>query len=334
MKVLLIGGSGNISPAIAAELLQMGHEVTVFNRGHHKVEGVSQLIGDRTDLPAFVALMKQQNFDVVIDQICYTKEQAESLVDAFAGRVQQLVFCSTVNTYIAPAPSYPVTEETPIGCDPEFGYGYQKVLCEEVLNKAAADGAFKLTIIRPGATYNEYGTPFGFVGNGLGLLYRLKMGLPIILLGDGTSLWGHAHRDDVGKAIAHAVGNEKAYGQGYTIAPREVMTWEQIYEIVAEEMGAPKPTFCHVPYFILDHFLQQEHSWNKLNFRFNNIYDSSKAERDLGYRYTITWREGVRRMIAAHEELGDITADQVHPKYDEIVRRMEEFYGNILASEP
>ena len=105
--------------------------------------------------------------------------------------------------------------------------------------------------------------PFSFLGDGLGLLYRIKRGLPVIVLGDGTSLWGHAHRNDVGKAIAHAAGNPKTYGQGYTIATKEVMTWEQVYETFADVMGAPKPVFCHAPYFILDKLLGQERSWNR-----------------------------------------------------------------------
>ena len=331
MKVLLIGGSGNISPAIAAELLRLGHDVTVFNRGNHHVPGVKQIIGDRYDHDAFVAKMKAYEFDCVVDQICYTEAQARSLVEAFSGRIRQLVFCSTVNTYIAPAPFYPVTEQSPIGCDPEFEYGYQKVLCEQLLGQAAASGAFELTIIRPGCTYNDTSTPIHFVGTGKGLLYRLKAGKPIILLDSGASLWGHAHRDDVGRAIAHAVGNPKAYGEGYTLATPEVMTWEQVYTVIAEEMGAPKPEFVHVPYYLLDHFLGQEHSWNRLNFRFNNIYDSSKAARDLDFRYTITWREGVRRMLRYHEAAGDIDETCEHPLYDTIVERMKHAYQTLLS---
>ncbi len=329
MNVLLIGGSGNISPAIVLELQKMGHDVTVFNRGHHPMEGTKQIIGDRYDSKRFVEQMKQYEFDAVVDQICYTEEQAQDLIDAFSGRIKQLVFCSTVNTYIAPAPSYPVTEETPIGADPEFEYAYQKVLSEKLLNRVAANGAFSLTIVRPGATYNDLYTPIAFVGDGYGLLARIKAGKPIIVLGDGASLWGYAHRDDVGKAIAHAVGNEKAYGESYTIAPKEVMTWEQIYSTIADVMGVPVPEFVHVPYFVLDKLLMQEHSWNKLNFRFNNIYDCSKAEKDLDYQYTITWREGVRRMLKAHEEVGDITLEKDHPLYDEIIRKVKEAYNNI-----
>ena len=333
MNVLLIGGSGNISPAIAAELISTGHDVTVFNRGHHRVEGARQIIGDRYEAKAFVQEMHRHTFDCVIDQICYTQTQAQDLVDAFAGRVRQLVFCSTVNTYIAPAPSYPVTENTPIGADPRFEYAYQKVLCEHLLSKAAADGAFHLTIVRPGATYNDQSTPISFVGDGRGLLYRIREGKPVIVLGDGSSLWGYAHRDDVGKAVAHAAGNEKACGQGYTIASMEVMTWEQIYTTIAEAMGVEPPEYVHVPYAVLDRLLNEECSWNALNFRFNNIYDCSKAAQDLDYRYTIPWREGARRILEAHRTIGDITAAYEHPRYDAMVQTIKAAYGTITLRE-
>ena len=160
-------------------------------------------------------------------------------------------------------------------------------------------------------------------------MYRIREGKPIIVLGDGTSLWGYAHRDDVGRAIAHAVGNEKAYGQGYTIAPKEVMTWEQVYETLAEAMGAPKPEFVHVPYFILDRLTKDPYSWNRLNFRFNNIYDTNKAERDLGYAYTITWKEGAQRMARTHERMRDITEAADDPRYDEIVEKVRAMYASI-----
>ena len=330
MNILLIGGSGNISPAIARELLAGGHRLTVFNRGHHPVEGAFQIVGDRNDHENFVRQMRGYEFDVVFDQICYTARHAEDLAEAFAGRIRQLVFCSTVNTYVAPAPSYPVTENTPIGADPAFEYAWQKVQCERILQAAAAKGAFALTIVRPGATYNDSFTPISFFGSGAGLLYRLATGKPVLLLGDGSSLWGHAHRDDVGKAIAHAAGNERAFGECYTVAAKEVMTWEQIYTVIAEEMGAPSPQFVCVPYFVLDSLTGEKNSWNKLNFRFNNIFDSSKAERDLGYRYTVSWREGVRRFLAENRRLGTICAAAEDPRYDDIVRRIQNMYSALV----
>lgn len=320
MKVLLIGGSGNISPAIAKELLAMGAEVTVFNRGHHKVPGTGQITGDRYDTEDFIRKVSAHSFDCVIDMICFHPKDAQALVDAFAGRVKQLVFCSTVNTYVAPAPFYPVTEETPLGADPAFEYAHEKLLCEQLLQSAAEKGAFELTVIRPGATGNDASTPIALLGDGLGLMHRMLAGKPIIVMGDGSSLWAMAHRDDVGKAIAHAVLNEKAYGQGYTIASEDAMTWERYFEIAAEALGAPKPDFVHIPWEILVKLAPEDCSWVGLNFRFNNIYSSAKAKRDLGFEQTISWEEMMRRSAKLHKEAGDLTADREHPLYDRIIQ--------------
>ena len=319
MKVLLIGGSGNISPAIAAELLRMGAEVTVFNRGHHAVPGTSQITGDRYDTQDFLAKVAGHEFDCVIDMICYHPKDAQTLVDAFSGRIRQLIFCSTVNTYIAPAPFYPITEESPRGADPAFTYAYDKVLCEELLEKAAANGAFALTIVRPGATGNDTSLPIALLGDGRGLMHRMLRGKPIIVMGDGSSLWAMAHRDDVGKAIAHAALNEKTYGQGYTIASEDAMTWERYFEIAAEAFGAPNPTFAHIPWEVLVRLAPKDCDWVGVNFRFNNIYSSRKAREDLGFVQTISYREIMQRAARHYDPQRDLTAEYEHPLYDRII---------------
>ncbi len=329
MNVLLIGGSGNISPAIARELTSMGANVTVFNRGHHDVPGTTRIVGDRYDLPDFVEKVRGKSFDCVIDMICYHPQDAQALVDAFAGRVRQLIFCSTVNTYSAPAPTYPVTEQTPIGADPAFAYAHDKALCEKLLERAAGEGAFELTIVRPGATLNDASTPIALLGDGRGLMHRLAAGKPVIVMGDGSSLWASAHRDDVGKAIAHAALNEKTYGEGYTIASEDAMTWERYYEIAAEALGAPKPTFAHIPWEILVKLAPEDCSWVGLNFRFNNIYSSAKAKRDLGFTQTISWAEIMRRSAALHKATGDIVKEHEHPLYDKVIRAYERAVRDI-----
>ena len=329
MKVLLIGGSGNISPAIAAELLRMGAQVTVFNRGHHDVPGTSRITGDRYDAVDFLSKVADHAFDCVIDMICYHPNDAQTLVDAFAGRVTQLIFCSTVNTYIAPALSYPVTEETPIGADPAFDYAYDKVLCERLLGDAAAKGAFNLTIVRPGATFNDQSTPVSLLGDGRGLMHRMLTGKPLIVMGDGSSLWAAAHRDDVGRAIAHAALNERAYGQGYTIASEEAMTWERYFAIASEALGNPNPRFAHIPWQVLVRLAPEDCAWVGLNFRFNNIYSSAKAKRDLGFVQTISWAEIMRRSAAHHLAAGDLTARYEHPLYDRIIEAYDRCLRDI-----
>lgn len=328
MKVLVIGGSGNISTAITAELLQMGAEVTLFNRGNQPIPHTHQIIGDRYHQKEFVSLVKNLDFDCVIDMICYHPQDAQALVDAFSSRVKQLIFCSTVNTYQAPASVYPITEEEKIHTDPRFTYAHDKELCESLLTEAAQNGAFSLTIIRPGATVWDDTLPIPLIGDGRGLMNRMLEGKPIILIGDGSSLWCTSHRDDVGKAIAHAVLNPKTYGQAYTIASERAITWEQYYEIAAEEFGAPKPKFVRIPWELLVRLTGDENSWIGLNFRFNNIYCCQKAREDLGFEETISWREIMRRSVQIHQKRKDICQEFENPEYDSIIKTYQDMMRN------
>ena len=151
MRVLVIGGSGNISYAVVQELLNCHHDVAVLNRGNQKIPGVRQLTADRYRKDSFLPAVSGEAFDCVIDMICYCRKDAELLIRAFAGRAQQIVFCSTVDVYRKPALSYPVSESAEIGADPAFEYAWQKVQCEQLLWEEAAKGAFALTVVRPAA---------------------------------------------------------------------------------------------------------------------------------------------------------------------------------------
>lgn len=328
MKVLLTGGTGTISRGIVTELLRMGAEVTLFRRGSALLPGTSQITGDRYDPEDFRKKVEHENFDCVIDMICYKKQNAQELIDIFGGRIKQLIFCSTVNTYQAPAPVYPITEECPIGADPRFTYAYEKELCEKILKEASSEGLFKLTIVRPGATVADDTLPISFLGSSQNAMYRLMHGKPLIVLGDGSSLWASAHRDDVGKAIAHAAGNTTAYGKAYTIASEAAMTWEQYYKTAAEAFGAPDPAFVHMPWEVLVNRFPQECSWSELNFRFNNIYSCKAARRDLGFEQTVFWPEIMKRSAKLHAEIGDIRQTEEDNRYDRLV----EVWKNAMRS--
>lgn len=319
MKVLLTGGTGTISRGVADELLRMGADVTLFRRGDTFLPGTRQITGDRYDPEDFREKMKHESFDCVIDMICYKEQNAQELADIFGGRISQLIFCSTVNTYQAPAPVYSITKECPIGADPRFEYAYEKELCERVLKKASEEGCFKLTIVRPGATVADDALPISFLGSSQNAMYRLIHGKPVIVLGDGSSLWASAHRSDIGRAIAHAVDNPNAYGKAYTIASEAAMTWEQYYKTAAKAFGAPDPVFVHMPWEVLVDRFPQECSWSELNFRFNNIYSCEAARRDLGFEQTIFWPEIMERSAKLHAETGDIRQSKEDNKYDRLI---------------
>jgi nucleoside-diphosphate-sugar epimerase len=322
MRILIIGGTGNISTAITGELLRRGHDLTLFNRGHTQVPGARTIVGDRTDRPAFEARMRQEGaFDCVIDMVAYAAEEGESLVRAFGGRCGQFIFCSTVDVYAKPAPVYPVTEGHPRGQSAAFPYAYRKGRLEETLERAAAEGAFNLTILRPAATYNDTSAPLGILDSGLAVMRRIREGRPVIVMGDGLSLWTSSHRDDVGLAFANAVGNPATYGRAYTVAGDEALTWLAYYDAARRALDAPPIEFVGIPTWVLVRAAPKSCDWCGVNFKYDNIFDNSAAKADLGYRYTITWAEGVRRMVAHHDAASAIDAAQDHPAYDALVSR-------------
>jgi nucleoside-diphosphate-sugar epimerase len=341
MKVLIIGGTGNISTATARDLVARGSEVTLYNRGQRQVDipGTYRTItGNRYDHAAFESQMAGAGaFDCVIDMIGYAPEDVESAVRAFAGRVEQYVFCSTVDVYTKRPTGYPVAEGAERQPYPSFPYAYKKAQCERLLQAAHARGDFALTILRPAQTYHDRSTPLPLIGPGTHFLRRVRQGKPILILGDGTSLWVASHRDDVGPAFAVAAGNPKTYGKGYNVTGDEVMTWERYYTAVREVMGAPPLDLVPIPTDLLGRMAPKAAEWCVENFHYNNLFDNSAAKADLDYRYTINWEEGVRRMVAWHDARGAIDNSPDHPLYDQIVsawrRHSEELVREFTESD-
>lgn len=329
MKVLIIGGTGNISTAATRDLVARGDEVILYNRGQTgaDLQGPYRVIqGDRKDFPRFEEQVAAAGpFDCVIDMICFLPEEAQSLLRAVRGRTRQVVFSSTVDVYIKPAKSYPVAEGAPRGANPAFSYAFNKVACEDILLQAAHGGDFALTIIRNAQTYNDSGYVAGLLLPGPVFLNRLRLNKPVIVIGDGTSLWSLVHRDDAGPTFAAAAGNPRAYGKAYNVAGEEWLTWETIYRLTAEVMQAPPITPVHIPSDLLARLSPNLRGavWCDLNFKYDNIVDTSAARHDLGFRYAITWEEGVRRILATHQSRGLLSGDGADPLYDAIIRAWE-----------
>lgn len=302
MDILIVGGTGVISTGITRQLALRGDRVTVANRGQTNADlppGVAQLVADRTDLPTFEAAMAATGpWDCVIDMRTFVPTDAESAVRAFRGRTRQLIFCSTVDVYAKPASRYPIAADEPRSTSGTFVYGVQKAQCEEILLAASERGDFALTIIRPAYTYGEGSrgilNTFGWATT---YLDRLRRGLPVVVHGDGSSLWTACHRDDVARAFVNAAGNAVAFGRAYHVAGDEWMTWDDFTRRTAAALDAPTPEIVHIPTDLLRAVAPQRAFWCAENFRFNNIFDLGAARTDLDFHPAIDFETGARRAI-------------------------------------
>ena len=336
MDVLLIGGTGLISTGITRQLVDAGHEVTCYTRGESDArvpEEASFVRGDRTDFDRFEEQAADLDVDCVIDMICFDPAEAESAVRAFGGEVEQYVFCSTVDVYYRPPYANPVSEGAQRHDENHFvsEYGENKTECEDVFRDAHDRGEFAATTLRPWVTYGEGWRLNHTFGKGTYYLSRLREGEPIVVHGDGTALVGPCHRDDVARAFVNAVGNETAYGETYNVTSDETVTWNQYHERAARAVGGPEPELVHVPTDVLFEVAPDRTGMLRDHFQYSTVFDNSKAKRDLGFEYTVTFEEGVERTAGWLEER-DMIEDAAHPFDDALIESWRDARSNFADS--
>ena len=299
MKVLIVGGTGLISTGITRLLIERGVEVTHYNRGRRSSEfegRVRTVVGDRYDHSEFETQAADlPTFDCVIDMIGYAPDDVRSLVRAFGGKTGHLIFCSTVDVYAHPASSYPIKETEPFN-PTAWDYSQKKAECERILWGWFEKERHPFTVIRPVHTYGEQGAVLHSFGGASYHLDRLKRGKPILVHGDGSSLWSSVHRDDVAVAFANAILNPKTYGKSYHLPGDECVTWNQYHRIVAAAIGAPAPTLIHIPTELL-HSLDNRAYISLINFQYNNCCDPAAAKEDLDYKYRVTIADGAKQIF-------------------------------------
>ena len=258
MKILFIGGTGTISMAVSKLLLSQGHTLYLINRGSRNsglCGSIVELKADINDENTVRELIKDLAFDAVADFIAFTPEQLQRDHRLFSGRTRQFIYISSASAYQKPASDHRISEGTPLA-NPYWEYSRNKIAGEEFLMKLYREEGFPVTIVRPSHTYSERSVPVGVHGaNGsYAVIRRMLEGKAVIIHGDGTSLWTLTHSTDFAKGFAGLVGNIHAIGEAVQITSDESLTWNQIYQIIADALGvklnalhvSSEFLYCHI----------------------------------------------------------------------------------------
>ena len=335
MKALFIGGTGTISTEISKLCVKKGWELTLLNRGRtaeRVPEGAEVLKGNIHNEEEAAALLKDRTFDVVADFIAFTPEDVERDIRLFGGKTGQYIFISSASAYQKPLASPWITESTPL-CNPYWEYSRNKILCEEVLEAAGRESGFPFTIVRPSHTYCERSVPVAVHGpmGSFQVLERMRLGKPVIVPGDGTTLWTLTHSRDFAVAFEGLMGNVHAIGDRYQITSDESLTWNQIYAAIGRALGVT-PKLVHMPSELLGR-LYPDLVGNLLGDKANNVlFDNTKIKRAVPAFCAATrfdqGAEEVVRYVYAHPECQtpdpgfDAWCDAVIKEWDTMTRRL------------
>jgi nucleoside-diphosphate-sugar epimerase len=313
MKVLIIGGTGIISTYVVRKALKMGIDITLLNRGNNQSKipkEVTLIQGDINNEVEIEVLLEDKFFDVVAQFVAFTPDQVKRDVRLFKGKTNQYIFISSASAYHKPVTDYPIKETTPLH-NPYWGYSHDKLLCEAYLNQVTD---MNITIVRPSHTYNNQMimavmTRWQY---DYAHMKRLLEGKPIIIPGDGTSVWTITHASDFANSFVYLFGNEKAYNETYHITGEHLYTWEQLTNIFAQALNV-KPNIIHIPTdFIIKYMPEMEgpllgdKSWSA-------IFDNSKIK-TISKEYTsnVRYEDVVHDVIEyfkTHKEAQTVSED-------------------------
>ena len=334
MKILFIGGTGTISMEISKKLLAEGHTLYLINRGSRNTDlqgNYIELKADINDESAVADLIKDLQFDAVADFIAFVPAQLERDYRLFKGKTKQFLFISSASAYQKPLSDYRINEGTPLA-NPYWEYSRNKIACEDYLMKLYREQNFPITIIRPSHTYDERSIPLGVHGdNGsYAVIKRIKEGKPVIIHGDGTSLWTLTHSSDFAKGFVGLLGNIHAIGEAVQITSDESLTWNQIYEIIADELGV-KLNALHVSSYFLDKCSDYDFAGSLLGDKSNTVvFDNSKLKRLVpNFVASVRADQGIRNTIQyvlSHPEY-----QKEDPAFDAWCDKVSETLTNALA---
>jgi nucleoside-diphosphate-sugar epimerase len=324
MKVLFIGGTGVISSACAELAVEKGFELYLLNRGKTKrpvPKKAHILRGDIRDRNSAESAIENRTFDVVVNWVALTPEHIKRDFELFGGRTGQYIFISSASAYQTPPKKLPVNEFTPLSNN-FWKYSRDKIACEKLLLQAYRKGHFPVTIVRPSHTYDCTLLP---MHNKYTLLDRMRKGKKVIVHGDGTSLWVLTHHRDFARGFVGLIGDSLAIGESFHITSDELLSWNQIYEILAYAAGT-EASIIHIPSEFIASF-DPEWGANLLGDKSHSmIFDNSKIKRFVpDYTATIPFFTGAQEIISWYnaDPSRQIVDEKENQMIDKIIARYE-----------
>jgi len=324
MRVLFVGGTGIISSACSELALERGIELYLLLRGQSPrpiPKGAKVLRGDIRDAASARKALGDLHFDSVVNWINFVPEHIQADIELFSGKTEQYIFISSASAYKKPVDNWPITESTPLH-NPHWQYSRNKIACEELLWKAYRERGFPSVVVRPSHTYDKTLLPFDPYRCGYTVLKRLQQGKPIVVHGDGTTLWVLTHHKDFAKGFVPLLANPKAVGEAFHITSDELLTWDQIFTQVAHAAGV-EPKIVHVP----SEVIAKEHpDWGAglLGDKTHSvIFDNTKIKRFVpDYCATIPFSRGAEEIVAFYAENPNF--EPLNPTIDALMDRFVE----------
>lgn len=306
MKLLFLGGAGMIGSAAAAEAAVRGADVTIVTRSAPRrpvAPGVRALRADVRGTDGLRAALGAEEFDAVVNWVGYTPDEVRGHPALFTGTAGQYVFISTTSVFGRPVPQLPVTESSPRR-QPVFGYARDKIACELLLEDAYRTTGFPLTVVRPGHTYDRTVVP---VPAGWTAIERMRTGRPVVVHGDGTSLWTLMHARDFARAFVPLLGSAHAVGESVNLVSGDILTWDQIHLTLAAAAGVRHPVLRHRSSESIAEHIPRWADVLEHDFRHSMLYDTSKLRALVpGFAPEVSFAEGAGEVLAhydAHPEL-------------------------------
>ena len=329
MRVLFIGGTGNISSASSELAINKGIELVHLNRGvsgNYSFKNIETIQCDINNIEEARQKLKNEKFDAVVNWICFTPEQIKRDIELFRDITEHYIFISSATVYEKPPKHYIVTEKTHRS-NPFWEYSQNKIKCETELEKAHNETGFVYTIVRPSYTYGYTWIPTAFSALYYNPVYRIRNGKPIIVHGDGQSLWVMTHNTDLAKGLVGLLGNKKAFSEDFHITSDEVLTWDQIHNIIGEVVNS-KPNIVHIPTDFINKIDKATGDGLLGDKARTFVFDNSKIKSVVPeFKATTLYKEGISRSIQWFEEEQERMV--LNPEYENLTEKILKAYGHF-----